>query len=111
MFGVVHQLQDSVSLVEHALPGLSKRYLLCASTQQLQAQLFLKPCHMLGDVATRCSKPMGCRREAPATSRFQKMLYRREFVHMSIVSRSEEHTSELQSLMRIPYAVFCLKKK
>src|SRR3546814_2713942 len=25
--------------------------------------------------------------------------------------RSEEHTSELQSLMRIPYAVFCLKKK
>src|SRR3546814_1538517 len=28
-----------------------------------------------------------------------------------IVSRSEEHTSELQSLMRISYAVFCLKKK
>src|SRR3546814_3933678 len=27
------------------------------------------------------------------------------------VLRSEEHTSELQSLMRIPYAVFCLKKK
>src|SRR3546814_8202433 len=26
-------------------------------------------------------------------------------------SRSEEHTSELQSLMRIPYAVFCLQKK
>src|SRR3546814_5986991 len=29
----------------------------------------------------------------------------------SIVARSEEHTSELQSLMRISYAVFCLKKK
>src|SRR3546814_9446505 len=28
-----------------------------------------------------------------------------------ITSRSEEHTSELQSLMRISYAVFCLKKK
>src|SRR3546814_9187131 len=28
-----------------------------------------------------------------------------------IVFRSEEHTSELQSLMRISYAVFCLKKK
>src|SRR3546814_8422631 len=27
------------------------------------------------------------------------------------VHRSEEHTSELQSLMRISYAVFCLKKK
>src|SRR3546814_3018695 len=28
-----------------------------------------------------------------------------------LICRSEEHTSELQSLMRIPYAVFCLKKK
>src|SRR3546814_2503896 len=28
-----------------------------------------------------------------------------------VLSRSEEHTSELQSLMRISYAVFCLKKK
>src|SRR3546814_6551066 len=27
------------------------------------------------------------------------------------IKRSEEHTSELQSLMRISYAVFCLKKK
>src|SRR3546814_7584616 len=30
---------------------------------------------------------------------------------VQIVRRSEEHTSELQSLMRISYAVFCLKKK
>src|SRR3546814_1396839 len=30
---------------------------------------------------------------------------------MGFTLRSEEHTSELQSLMRIPYAVFCLKKK
>src|SRR3546814_10167226 len=29
----------------------------------------------------------------------------------TILYRSEEHTSELQSLMRISYAVFCLKKK
>src|SRR3546814_3941049 len=29
----------------------------------------------------------------------------------NLVVRSEEHTSELQSLMRISYAVFCLKKK
>src|SRR3546814_9423338 len=31
--------------------------------------------------------------------------------HDAIGLRSEEHTSELQSLMRISYAVFCLKKK
>src|SRR3546814_6432088 len=32
-------------------------------------------------------------------------------LHFTGNSRSEEHTSELQSLMRISYAVFCLKKK
>src|SRR3546814_3395087 len=32
-------------------------------------------------------------------------------VRKTSISRSEEHTSELQSLMRISYAVFCLKKK
>src|SRR3546814_17695931 len=32
-------------------------------------------------------------------------------IHRQGVSRSEEHTSELQSLMRISYAVFCLKQK
>src|SRR3546814_1527761 len=31
--------------------------------------------------------------------------------HHGLEDRSEEHTSELQSLMRIPYSVFCLKKK
>src|SRR3546814_1243375 len=38
----------------------------------------------------------------------------KNFAHNSFVDRkgrSEEHTSELQSLMRISYAVFCLKKK
>src|SRR3546814_5450162 len=30
---------------------------------------------------------------------------------LDVIARSEEHTSELQSLMRISYAVFCLKKK
>src|SRR3546814_9734003 len=33
------------------------------------------------------------------------------FAAMVAAGRSEEHTSELQSLMRISYAVFCLKKK
>src|SRR3546814_2956142 len=32
-------------------------------------------------------------------------------MHWGHIRRSEEHTSELQSLMRISYAVFCLKKK
>src|SRR3546814_7011409 len=40
------------------------------------------------------------------TRRISDQLVRRRKEH-----RSEEHTSELQSLMRISYAVFCLKKK
>src|SRR3546814_6213782 len=46
-----------------------------------------------------------------ASIKAQNKLYRTllEVIRNSI--RSEEHTSELQSLMRISYAVFCLKKK
>src|SRR3546814_3159703 len=46
--------------------------------------------------------------------RIAKMLARIEppsFLFCPVKGRSEEHTSELQSLMRISYAVFCLKKK
>src|SRR3546814_8194709 len=38
-------------------------------------------------------------------------LWRRDRPRVITSLRSEEHTSELQSLMRISYAVFCLKKK
>src|SRR3546814_5702039 len=41
------------------------------------------------------------------SSLYQAQRYPREMAER----RSEEHTSELQSLMRISYAVFCLKKK
>src|SRR3546814_1216285 len=44
----------------------------------------------------------------PARARNRAELYA---VLAAVFSRSEEHTSELQSLMRISYAVFCLKKK
>src|SRR3546814_4294016 len=37
--------------------------------------------------------------------------HQRRLGNPCIIDRSEEHTSELQSLMRISYAVFCLKKK
>src|SRR3546814_5943233 len=40
----------------------------------------------------------------------QRALAAQAFGHLVVDDRSEEHTSELQSLMRISYAVFCLKK-
>src|SRR3546814_10836152 len=59
-------------------------------------------CHL--PIASRqggssCPLPVEC-------SRSRRGQFRRRSI-----ARSEEHTSELQSLMRISYAVFCLKKK
>src|SRR3546814_7928200 len=48
---------------------------------------------------------------AIAEGPFAELLRDRGVLYTSRVQRSEEHTSELQSLMRISYAVFCLKKK
>src|SRR3546814_8854411 len=56
----------------------------------------------------RQGNPRGRRFESIHQSRVQSSLF--QHVQQS-GHRSEEHTSELQSLMRISYAVFCLKKK
>src|SRR3546814_3470157 len=69
--------------------------------------------------SNRCASdaaPM--QRLAECQSEFLRFLRRRmscpddaEDAFQDFCVRSEEHTSELQSLMRISYAVFCLKKK
>src|SRR3546814_4530444 len=62
------------------------------------------------DVAERrsaCGQPVEHREAA----RRRRMLPRAERTSRFDQKRSEEHTSELQSLMRNSYAVFCLKKK
>src|SRR3546814_10205443 len=48
--------------------------------------------------------------DAKTLSRLMKKLEKKSGAPV-LAMRSEEHTSELQSLMRISYAVFCLKKK
>src|SRR3546814_6383844 len=50
-------------------------------------------------------------RAAPAQAHEALLLGREQVACRGLALRSEEHTSELQSLMRISYAVFCLKKK
>ena len=47
----------------------------------------------------------------PARDAFRRAATERDVVLITRSGRSEEHTSELQSLSRISYAVFCLKKK
>src|SRR3546814_8969800 len=53
--------------------------------------------------------PISCIRSGRTLKQAPKCGLRSQFTDDK--NRSEEHTSELQSLMRISYAVFCLKKK
>src|SRR3546814_9859696 len=65
----------------------------------------------------RAGKPRGIQCRTAAPGYFSPGLrYERPNLHdgsddIGFRARSEEHTSELQSIMRISYAVFCLKKK
>src|SRR3546814_6559473 len=61
--------------------------------------------------AERTDPPVAARREGATLSRRGGVGVLAEAVRGNRQPRSEEHTSELQSLMRISYAVFCLKKK
>src|SRR3546814_4062220 len=53
----------------------------------------------------------GCDRSGTAPAFCARAFYEMLRARLRPHGRSEEHTSELQSLMRISYAVFCLKKK
>src|SRR3546814_10348991 len=59
------------------------------------------------DVGTELTLSSRARREPPGDGRVEGSSRSRD---ASTGTRSEEHTSELQSLMRSSYAVFCLKK-
>src|SRR3546814_8102776 len=62
--------------------------------------------HAVGDL--EIGDPLGAEALVVDGKAADEIIERLEFV---VARRSEEHTSELQSLMRISYAVFCLKKK
>src|SRR3546814_4726888 len=65
------------------------------TTLILLAGLTLSACNMMNRLANVGAEPQLSTIDSPAP----------------LAASSEEHTSELQSLMRISYAVFCLKKK
>src|SRR3546814_1887388 len=71
------------------------------------------PCHAVGRTA-RANRQPRARPVRTYRSKVPEGPGRSARVHCANCApchRSEEHTSELQSLMRISYAVFCLKKK
>src|SRR3546814_13945353 len=74
--------------------------------------------HFQSDPQRLVRRQRGCVRQGLLQQRQRRFRLRREQHRGRLLGarsqrrlRSEEHTSELQSLMRISYAVFCLKKK
>src|SRR3546814_1748001 len=65
------------------------------------------------DLMPQLLRLMGDDASAVIAAPFERLvaILRQRGFGCSVAARSEEHTSELQSLMRISYAVFCLKKK
>src|SRR3546814_2708337 len=101
---------DLVGAVAQRLPAGAQALVAQPGTAHRQVMLALEPFqHAILEL-------LRCRLEAPPQRRACR-LERREVVVVledevvDFLGRSEEHTSELQSLMRISYAVFCLKKK
>src|SRR3546814_13422494 len=67
--------------------------------------------HQPNILVVPASSPIKSLDELLAAVKDPKSQYNFPSTGAGTISRSEEHTSELQSLMRISYAVFCLKKK
>src|SRR3546814_2433031 len=84
-------------IVEREAGGRSARYLALLASEVLQARA-------AGDAATVVP-------HIESLAKGGASIAAQQAIGFGATVRSEEHTSELQSLMRISYAVFCLKKK
>src|SRR3546814_5121032 len=86
----------------------------CSSDLQpaFEQQRRLGPAYNLGSTSTLCGRGDRLPRFPSLKTAFIGLTHKRKHITQDKPEgRSEEHTSELQSLMRISYAVFCMKKK
>src|SRR3546814_4221069 len=90
--GIAAMAAPTARTVDQRGPDVRSPRTSIAGSGSIGMRSYLRP---LGAVSVTCRAPLSSR---------QRYRTGRE-------SRSEEHTSELQSLMRTSYAVFCLKKK
>src|SRR3546814_6728362 len=94
------------------LPGDEVRFVSLESVVRCFTKQIFPDYQLVGDGAFRIIRDSDIEVEEEAEDLvryFCNALQRRR--RGRVIRRSEEHTSELQSLMRISYAVFCLKKK
>src|SRR3546814_5613228 len=88
----VYPLQDRIALVTGASSGLGRHFGLLLAANGAHVALAARSIDRVADTAKAITDQGG---KALAVA----------------LDRSEEHTSDIQSLMRISYAVFCLKQK
>src|SRR3546814_6173295 len=97
---------------QHRLDVFGRREAELRFPRLARAEDFSRPAQpqvLLGDAKAVVRLP---HQGQPCARRFGKRLPAQQQAHRAAkAARSEEHTSELQSLMRLSYAVFCLKKK
>src|SRR3546814_7290050 len=93
----IEQRLELRSIAQECCTGRFHAGLSLAQSRQRRFDICLRRDSLLGAALDRCEQPV---------ERSNVVI---PLDHL--ILRSEEHTSELQSLMRISYAVFCLKKK
>src|SRR3546814_8914698 len=113
-------MADEVAEQRHRIDAATLRQQHCAealTTGRLQATLLAEPLRGIGGehFAPDIGVVVGVIAARKCVRKISAVIARRDLRHVDAGLaqglRSEEHTSELQSLMRISYAVFCLKKK
>src|SRR3546814_2428248 len=113
-----HRVQLRGDAAGVGLAGGGQLHAASRTAEQRQAEEFLQPADLSADRALGQRQLVGRAGEALVTGGGLEGDQRggagnlaTHYAKTSWDKRSEEHTSELQSLMRISYAVFCLKKK
>src|SRR3546814_2262563 len=120
----VYPLQDRIALVTGASSGLGRHFGLLLAANGAHVALAARSIDRVADTAKAITDQGGKALAVAldvtdrasvdaAVARIEDELGPIQILvnNAGVAARSEEHTSELQSLMRITYAVFCLKKK
>src|SRR3546814_2283460 len=104
-----HRVDDLVSSLSVVLPFVGVGRHQIGDHLVLDGRIRVLPQH--DEDARRLLQEIVLVAEGIGAEQLQRKGSRVVLAHGFALARSEEHTSELQSLMRISYAVFCLKKK
>src|SRR3546814_2344794 len=104
-----NEVKDKLNQSGNSLSGGQQQRLCIARGVAIKPEVLLldEPCSALDPISTAKIEEL----IAEIKSEYTVVIVTHNMQQAARCSRSEEHTSELQSLMRISYAAFCLKKK